>query len=119
MEEEDYVPDPSPPRKRSKLTYKPKVEKKKKLRRLEILDDDPDPPEPRVMIPVPDQPLSLEWVDHEFSLNDEMRAEDEFRVDDVMQLRIQSAHEMRCQVMLYSLIVYLTNLSNLLIVGTL
>ena len=62
-----------------------KSKKSKKSKPLIFIDD--DPPEPKD--PVLDQPLSLEGVD------------DECREDDEMLLPIQSAHEMRCQVILY------------------
>jgi hypothetical protein len=70
-----------------------------------ILDD--DPPEPSMNIQVPDQPSSLDGVD------------DEFCVDDERQMRIRNAHEMRVQVILYSFIIYLTDFSHLVFVGTL
>jgi hypothetical protein len=83
-----------------------KLKKSKKSKRLTFIEDDPT--EPRMKDPVLDQPFSLQGVDDDFLV------EDEFRV-----VRIQSTHKLQGQVILYSFIVYLTNLSHLHFVGTL
>jgi hypothetical protein len=81
-----------------------KSKKSKKSKRLTFIEDDPT--EPRMKNPVLDQPFSL--------VDDDVLVDDEFRV-----VRIQSAQKLQGQVILYSLIVYLTNLSHLHFLGTL